>query len=94
MLSRIDMLINTSKAERIHKINKHYIAKCEFKIVWTNESPKTSWNRIIIYVDEEKKEVQILLLYTKTDVQCSKETERWEKQVKENHKEIYKLFGF
>ena len=70
MLSRIEMLINTSKAEKIHIIdNKHYIAKCEFKIVWTNESPKTSWNRIIIYVDEEKNEVQILLLYTKTDLQ-------------------------
>ena len=24
ILSRIDMLINTSKAERIHKIEKHY----------------------------------------------------------------------
>ena len=40
MLSRIDMFIKTSKAERIHKSNNCYIAKCEFKIAWSNESPK------------------------------------------------------
>ena len=94
MLSRIDMFIRTSKAERIHISENCYIAKCEFKIVWSNESPKTSWNRIIVYVDENEKEVQILLIYTKTDVQWANETAWWEKQIKENHKEIYSKFNY
>ena len=94
MLSRIDLFIKTSKAERIHKSDNCYIAKCEFKIAWSNESPKTSWNRIIVYVDEDKKEVQILLLYTKTDIQWWNETVWWQKQIKENHKEIYSKFNY
>ena len=32
MLSRIDLFIRTSKAERIHISENWYIAKCEFKI--------------------------------------------------------------
>lgn len=94
MLKRIEMFIMTSKAEKIHICNKWYIAKCEFKIAWSNESPKTSWNRIIIFVDQDKKEVKILLLYTKTDILWSNETARREKEIKENHKDIYKLFNF
>ena len=94
MLSHIDMFIKTSKAERIHKSNNCYIAKCEFKIAWSNKSPKMSWNRIIVYVDEDKKEVQILLLYTKTDIQWWNETVWWQKLVKENHKEIYSKFNY
>lgn len=94
MLNRMDMLVKTSLVKRIHISGNRYIAKYEFKIAWSKESPKTSWNRIIIYVDEGKKEVQILLLYTKTDIQWWKETERWEKQVKQNHKEIYSIFNY
>ena len=94
MLSHIERFLNTSKVERIHISDNCYIAKCEFKIFWSSESPKTSWNRTIVYVDEDKKEVQILLLYTKTDIQWWNETVWWQKLVKENHKEVYKLFGF
>ena len=94
MLSHIDILLKASKATRIHISGNCYIAKYEFKIAWSNESPKTSWNRIIIYVDENKKEVQILLLYAKTDVQWEKESEWRRKQIKENHKEIYSKFSF
>lgn len=94
MLSHIDIVLKASKAKRIHISENCYIAKYEFKIAWSNESPKTSWNRIIIYVDENKKEVQILLLYTKTDIQWWNETAWWQKLVKENHKEVYSIFNY
>lgn len=94
ILSRIDSLIQTSKAEKIHICDNWYIAKCEFKIVWSNESPKTSGNRIIVYVDNKEMSVYILLLYTKTDVMWGNETAWREKQVKENFKDIVNLFKF
>ncbi len=94
VLSRIDSLIQTSKAEKIHICDNWYIAKCEFKIVWSNESPKTSGNRIIVYVDNKEMSVYILLLYTKTDVMWGNETAWREKQVKENFKDIVNLFKF
>jgi hypothetical protein len=94
MLSHITNFLGTTKVEKIHICDSWYIAKCEFKISWTYESPRTSWNRMIVYVDEEKQEVHVLLLYWKTDVWWHKETAWWESEVKENHKEIYGRFGF
>jgi hypothetical protein len=94
MLSHINAFLTTSKVEKIHICDTWYIAKCEFKIIWNNESPRTSWNRIIIYVNEKKQEVHILLLYCKTDVWWWKETAWWEKEIKENHREVYNRFEF
>jgi len=94
MLSHIDMFLLSTKAEKIHTCDSWYIAKCEFKIVWSHESAKTSGNRIIVFVDEERLESIILLIYAKTDVAWSNETVWWEQEVKNNHKEIYDLFGY
>ncbi len=94
MLSRVDMFLLTSKIEKIHNCDTWYIAKCEFKVVWTSESPKKSWNRIIIFVDEEKFETQILLLYAKTNIWSHNETIWWEQEIKNSHKDIAKLFSW
>jgi len=92
MLSRIDMFVLTSKVEKIHKYDIWYIVKCEFKIVWTNESPKTSWNRIIVFVNEKKSETHILLLYAKTDIWGHNETQWWTQEIKNNYEFIKKLW--
>lgn len=92
MLARIDGLIQTTKAEKIHCCDIWYIAKCEFKIAWSNESPKTSWNRIIIFVKEKIGEVHILLVYSKTDVCGHNETSWWEQEIKNSFPEIQKYF--
>jgi len=95
MLERIEVFSKiTEKAEKIHICDIWYIVKCKFKIAWSNESPKTSGNRLIAFVNEESKEVKILLLYTKTDIQWWSETAWREKLVKENHKTIYWLFNY
>lgn len=94
MLSRIDMFLLSSKAEKIHICDTWYIVKCEFKIAWSNESAKSSWNRIIAYVDELNLETNILLLYSKTDINWSNETAWWENEIKQNHKDIAKLFSW
>lgn len=65
MLSDIDFYLTSTKAEKIHICDTGYIAKCEFKIVWSHESAKTSWNRIIAFVDQERKQCEILLIYAK-----------------------------
>ena len=94
MLRRIDLFVTTSKVEKIHCSNFWYIAKCEFKIVGSNESPKTSWNRIIIYVNQEQQAVLILLVYSKTDIWSYNETSWWQKEIKNNYPEISKLFSW
>lgn len=92
MLSRIEVFSRTSKVNKIHICDNWYIAKCEFNIEWLKVSTKASWNRIIVYVNEEDKEVIILLVYAKTDVQWNNETAWWESEIKNNYKEISKLF--
>ena len=94
MLSHIDTFLLSTKAEKIHICDTWYIAKCEFKIVWSHESAKTSWNRIIVFVDQERSQCEILLIYSKTDIWSHNETTWWEQEVKNNHKEIYDLFNF
>jgi len=94
MLSHIDRFLLSTKAEKIHICDTWYIAKCEFKIVWSNESAKTSWNRIIVFVDEERNQCEILLIYAKTNYWGHNETTWWEQEVKNNHQEIYDLFEF
>jgi hypothetical protein len=93
MLSHIDRFLLSTKAEKIHSCDIWYIAKCEFKIVWSNESPKTSWNRVIVFVDEERLESYILLIYAKTDIWSHNETSWWQQKIKDNHTEIACLFS-
>ena len=94
MLSHIDRFLLSTKAEKIHISKGWYIVKCEFKIVWSHESAKSSWNRIIVYVDEEILEVQILLIYCKNDVAWWNETQWWQQVIKINHTEVYKYFNY
>lgn len=94
MLSRIVAFSRTSKVNKIHICDTKYIAKCEFNVEWQKTSTKASWNRIIIYVDEEFFEVKILLLYWKTDIKWHNETTWWEQKIKNNYKDIYDVFDF
>jgi hypothetical protein len=94
MLERIERYSATSKVNKIHISNTRYIAKCEFTVEWQNISTKAAGNRIIVFVDEELKTVQILLVYSKNDVVGNNETQWWEQVVKENYDEIYKVFKY
>lgn len=93
MCYRIDKYLSTTKVEKIHICDTWYIAKCEFTIAWLNMSAKTSWNRFIVFVNETKSELQLLLLYSKTDINWHNETVWWEQEIKENYKDIANLFS-
>jgi hypothetical protein len=82
---RIDMLLQTEKAEIISTVGVVKILKTEFKIAGTKESAKTSGNRCIIAVDEKAKKVSVLLIYTKTDVKGTNETVWWKKLVSDTY---------
>lgn len=82
---RIDMLLQTEKAETISCVGSVKIIKTEFKIAGTKESAKTSGNRCIIAVDEKLKKVSVLLVYTKADVKGAIETVWWKKLVSDTY---------
>lgn len=80
---RIDRLISeTNRAEVITgKTNK--VVKISFKVAGTDESAKTSGNRVIVAIDEEKRTVRFLLIYCKNDIGPPNETQKWQKVVRD-----------
>lgn len=82
-LARIDMLLQTDKADLITDTDGIKIIKTDFRVFGTKESPKTSGNRCIITVDEKVKKVTVLLVYTKTNVKGTNETTWWKKVVRD-----------
>lgn len=56
------------------KYNEHeYIAKYDFKIAQTNESTKSSGNRCVLYINNKKNTIDILLIYNKTHLPKNKD---------------------
>ena len=59
-----------------------YLAKYKFKIDGSKKSAKESWNRAIIYIDNNKLEVIILLVYAKNDKKWKKKQYGGKKKLK------------
>ncbi len=87
-LTRIDMLLQTDRAEIILDTEDFKMLKTKFKIAGTQESAKTSGNRCIVAWYPKKQSVSILLVYGKTDISEKNETAEWKKIIRENYIEF------
>ncbi len=75
------------------KNNNYYIVKYDFKISWSNQSAKDSWNRMILYIDEVNSKTSILFVYNKNDhIWPQRETVWWKNKVKKKFKKRTKKF--
>lgn len=92
MLERIEALLSTDKAEIITSLGDLKFIKTKFRVFGTKESAKTSGNRCIVVADYKKREVRVLLVYSKTDLSGHNETAEWQKRIKENYPEYKDLF--
>jgi len=85
-LQRIDALIGqTNIAETIISENDVRIVKTEFRVVGTHEARHTSGNRCIVAVHDKTQTVCVLLVYCKTDVRGSRETNWWKGLIHDNY---------
>lgn len=66
--ARIDNFLGTDTCDTIKCIDNYLIAKLDFAVAGTKESPKKSGCRAILYIDQEVRKVEILLLYHKKDL--------------------------
>ena len=71
-LSRLRMPNNTTQRsgqidELKHK-DIYWLAKYDFKIAGTKDSPKSSGNRCIVYIDISKNYLEVLYIYHKDDL--------------------------
>jgi hypothetical protein len=90
-LERIELLLQTEKAETICDADDIKIIKTQFRMDGTKESAKTSGNRCIVAWHVKKLQVSVLLVYSKTDISSHNETATWQKLIKENYPK-YKHF--
>lgn len=91
-LERIDNLLLTDRAECICSSDGIKIIKTKFRVANTKESAKTSGNRCIVALHEDKRFVSVLLVYSKTDLSGNNETADWQRIVKNNYPEYSHLF--
>ena len=92
LLARVDNLIGgTTQIEVIHARHEHRIAKLDFRVAGTNESAKSSGNRVIAYIDMNTRRCRVMIIYSKNDICQPNETQKWETMVKENFLDVWKL---
>lgn len=89
----IDNMLKYSRADLITTSGCHKLVKLDFAVKGTRMSPKASGNRCILFVDEDTRAVNILLVYSKNDISSPNETRKWKTIIKDEYREIANIFG-
>ena len=89
---RIEKTINTNRMRVISSQGQYRLVKMYFTILGTKLSPKAAGNRCILVVDDEKKLVRVLLIYSKGDLRSGNETAEWKMIVKDQFPELGEKF--
>ena len=90
---RIDNMLRYNRADLISSSGCYKLVKLDFAVEGTRVSPKASGNRCILFVDEDTRAVKILLVYSKNEISSPNETQKWKNIIKEEYKEISRLFS-
>ncbi len=89
----IDAMLEYKRADLISISGKYKLVKLDFSVEGTKMSPKKSGNRCILLVDEDIRQVKILLVYSKNDISDPNETAKWKKVIKNHFDEIGCIFS-
>ena len=90
---RIDNMLRYNRADLISTSGSYKLVKLDFAIEGTRISPKASGNRCILFVDEDTRTVNILLVYSKNEISPPNETQKWKNIIKGEYREIAKRFN-
>ena len=83
----------SSQIDQLKHKDQYWLFKYDFRIAGTNQSTKSSGNRIVGFIDNNENKVEILLIYNKTNLpKNKKETQYIEDTLAENYQEIIALF--
>ena len=78
----------SNQIDELKYIDNKWLAKYDFKIAQTNESTKSSGNRCVLYIDNVRNTIEILLIYNKTHLpKNKKETAFIMDEIETNFKE-------
>lgn len=89
----IDTMLEYKRADLISSIQQYKLVKLDFAIEGIKISPKKSGNRCILFINEDTKQVRILLVYSKNDICEPNETAKWKKIIKNQFADISDIFS-
>jgi hypothetical protein len=84
---RIDNMLRYNRADLIAAVDSYKLVKLDFAVEGTRMAPKASGNRCILFVNEDIREVKILLVYSKNEISSPNETQKWKAVIKDAYKE-------
>ena len=90
---RVDNMLRYNRADLISASGCYKLVKLDFAVEGTRMSPKASGNRCILFVDEDTRAVNILLVYSKDEISPPNETHKWKSIIKGEYAEIARLFS-
>lgn len=86
-----EVLILKSNATTIVHAETIRIFKVDFRVHGTKESRRSSGNRYIVALHTDTVDARILLVYCKTDVRGSRETDWWKGLIRDNYPQYKRL---
>ena len=89
----IENMLLTKRADLISVAENSRLVKLDFAIFGRKESPKSSGNRCILFLNDEIKIVKVLLVYSKNDISTNNETQAWKNIVKSQYPELAGIFN-
>ncbi|MDR1132407.1 MAG: hypothetical protein LBL15_08320 [Oscillospiraceae bacterium] len=90
---RIDNMLQYNRADLISNAGCYKLVKLDFAVEGTRMSPKASGNRCILTVDEDTREVKILLVYSKNEISSPNEAQKWKSIIKGEYRELAERFS-
>lgn len=84
----IDAMLVYERADVIADTGTQKIVKLDFAIEGMRISPKASGNRCILFIDEVKRHVEVLIVYSKNEIEPPNETAKWKRIIRTEYSEI------
>ena len=90
---RIDNMLLYNRADLISEAGSCKLVKLDFAVEGTRSSPKSSGNRCILFINEDTRQVKILLVYSKDEISPPNETQKWKTVIKNEFAEVSEIFN-
>lgn len=68
---------SSSQIDELKYCDHEYLAKYDFKVALTKESTKSSGNRCVLYINDTKNIIEILMIYNKTHLPKNKDESKY-----------------
>ena len=92
-IERIEAHLSGGRVRVVQAVDNHRLVKIYFPIVGSKTSAKDSGYRCIAYLSTRTREAQILLIYSKNEIDTPREMVKVKSIIKKDYKQLAKLFG-